>query len=54
MPTVGALTNFQGTVSTYTPNPFMMNMTDGILLDKNGNPLSSTPAAHHTTTHKSD
>lgn len=53
MPTVGALTNFQGTVSTYTPNPFMMNMTDGILLDKNGNPLSTAPAVHHTTTHKS-
>ena len=29
---------FQGTVSSYTPNPFMMTMTDGILLDKNGKP----------------
>ncbi len=41
MPTVGTLMTFQGTVSTYTPNPFMMNMTEGILLDKNGNPLST-------------
>ncbi len=49
MPTVGTLMTFQGTVSTYTPNPFMMNMTEGILLDKNGNPISTTGAVHHTT-----
>jgi tetratricopeptide (TPR) repeat protein len=52
MPQVGSLMAFQGTVSSYTPNPFMMVMTDGVLLDKNGNPVSSTPAVHHTT-HKS-
>jgi hypothetical protein len=27
-----------------------MTMTDGVLLDKNGNPVSSTTPAHHTTT----
>ena len=41
MPTVGTLMTFQGTVSSYTPNPFMMTMTEGILLDKNGNPVST-------------
>jgi tetratricopeptide (TPR) repeat protein len=53
-PQVGALMQFQGTASSYTPNPFMMTMTDGVLLDKNGNPVSTTaaPAHHTTTTHK--
>lgn len=45
-PTVGALMTFQGTVTSYTPNPFMITMTDGMLLDKNGNPISTTPATH--------
>ncbi|MGC2109833.1 MAG: hypothetical protein WA655_09970 [Candidatus Korobacteraceae bacterium] len=52
-PQVGTLMAFQGTVSSYTPNPFMMTMTDGVLLDKNGNPISTAPPVHHTTTHKS-
>jgi len=53
MPAVGSMMAFQGTIDTYTPNPFMMNMTGGILLDKNGNPLSTAaPATHHTTTHR--
>ncbi len=43
---------FQGTVSSYTPNPFMMTMTEGVLLDKNGNPVSTAAPVHHTTTHK--
>ncbi len=51
MPQTGSMMTFQGTVASYTPNPFMMIMSDGILLDKNGNPVSSTPA-HHTTTHR--
>ncbi len=42
---------FQGTVSSYTPNPFLMTMTDGVLLDKNGNPLGPAPV-HHPATHK--
>jgi tetratricopeptide (TPR) repeat protein len=45
-PSVGTLMTFQGTVTSYTPNPFMMTMTDGMLLDKNGNPISSSPATH--------
>ena len=47
MPAVGSLMQFQGTVSSYTPNPFMMTMTDGVLLDKNGNPVSTAAPAHH-------
>jgi len=50
VPASGSLMNFQGTVSTYTPNPFIMTMTDGILLDKNGNPVSTSPA--HAPVHK--
>jgi len=49
MPTIGALMTFQGTVSSYTPNPFMMTMTDGMLLDKNGNPITTGAPVHHTT-----
>jgi hypothetical protein len=52
MPQVGALMAFQGTVSSYTPNPFMMTMTDGVLLDKSGNPVSTAAPVHHTV-HKS-
>ena len=52
-PQVGSLMNFQGTITSYTPNPFMMTMTDGVLLDKNGKPVSTGAAApaHHTTHH---
>lgn len=49
---VGTLMNFQGTISSYTPNPFMMTFTDGILLDKSGKPVATTPAVHHTTHHQ--
>ena len=50
MPQPGALMAFQGTVASYTPNPFMMTMTDGILLDKNGNPVSTAaPCTPHST-----
>ncbi len=53
MPQPAAMMAFQGTVSSYTPNPFMMTMSDGILLDKNGNPVTTGAApVHHTTTHK--
>ena len=51
MPTVGSMMAFQGTLASYTPNPFMMTMTDGALLDKNGNPVSTGAPVHHTTTH---
>jgi len=52
-PAPGTLMNFQGTVTSYTPNPFMMTMTEGVLLDSKGNPVSSSTPVHHTTTHKS-
>ncbi len=49
---VGGLMNFQGTIASYTPSPFMMTMTDGVLLDKNGKPVSSaSPTTTHHTTH---
>jgi tetratricopeptide (TPR) repeat protein len=53
VPQAGAQIFFQGTVSSYTPNPFMMTFTDGVLLDKNGNPVSTAAApARRPTTHK--
>lgn len=45
VPTVGTLTQFQATVSSYAPNPFMLTMTEGVLLDKAGNPVGAAPAA---------
>jgi len=54
VPTVGKLAYFRGTVKSYTPSPFMLTITDGVLLDEHGKPLSTTAApAHHTTTHHS-
>lgn len=48
-PQAGTLMNFQGTVTSYTPNPFMMTMTEGVLLDSKGNPVSTSAPVHHTT-----
>lgn len=45
LPAVGALTKFQATASSYTPTPFMITMSDGILFDKAGNPIGAAPAA---------
>jgi len=50
MPQPGTMMNFQGTLTSYTPNPFMMTMTDGVLLDEKGNPVSAGTTTHHTTT----
>jgi hypothetical protein len=47
VPAVGTLTQFQATVSSYTPSPFMMTMTDGVLLDKAGNPVGAAAAPAH-------
>jgi len=47
VPAVGTLMQFQATVSSYTPNPFMLTMTDGVLLDKNGNPVGTAAAPAH-------
>src|SRR5208283_2098031 len=52
IPAVGSLINFRGTASSYTPNPFMMTMTDGVLLDKNGNPVGTAAPVHHAPAHK--
>ena len=46
VPAVGTLTQFQATVSSYTPDPFMLTMTDGVLLDKAGNPVGTAAPAH--------
>jgi tetratricopeptide (TPR) repeat protein len=51
IPQAGSMMAFQGTLASYTPTPFMMTMTDGILLDKSGNPVSSGAPVHHSTTH---
>jgi tetratricopeptide (TPR) repeat protein len=50
VPQAAAQIFFQGTVSSYTPDPFMMTFTEGVLLDKSGNPISTAAPAHHTTT----
>jgi tetratricopeptide (TPR) repeat protein len=47
VPAVGTLTQFQATVSSYTPSPFMLTMTDGVLLDKAGNPVGAAAAPVH-------
>jgi len=47
VPAVGTLTQFQATVSSYTPSPFMLTMTDGVLLDKTGNPIGAAAAPAH-------
>lgn len=47
VPAVGTLTQFQATVSSYTPSPFMLTMTEGVLLDKAGNPVGATAAPAH-------
>lgn len=53
VPQPGAQIFFQGTVTNYTPNPFMMTFTEGVLLDAKGNPIGTAAApVHHTTTHK--
>ena len=45
VPAIGTLTQFQATVSSYTPSPFMLTMEDGVLLDKSGNPIGAAAAA---------
>jgi len=54
VPQAGAQIFFQGTVSSYTPNPFLMTFTDGVLLDKTGKPIQTTtaPVHHPAATHK--
>jgi tetratricopeptide (TPR) repeat protein len=50
VPAVGSMMAFQGALDSYTPNPFMMTMTDGVLLDpKTGKPVGTTTPARSTT-----
>jgi tetratricopeptide (TPR) repeat protein len=50
IPKEGSNIDFQGKPSTYTPNPFMMTLTEGALVKaKTATPATPT---HHTTTHK--
>jgi tetratricopeptide (TPR) repeat protein len=54
IPQPGSSMAFQGTIDSYTPNPFMMTMADGVLLDKSGNPVSTGAApARRPSTRKS-
>lgn len=48
IPAAGTMMEFEGTASSYTPNPFMMTMTDGVLY-KNGKPVETAAPVHHTT-----
>jgi len=50
-PQVGTMMAFQGTITSYTPDPFIMVMNDGILLDSKGNPVSTGAPAHHPAHH---
>ncbi len=52
MPKVGQQQAFQGKPESYTPNPFMMNMTDGTLVVAKGQGSSSAPTKKPTTTRK--
>jgi len=54
VPQAGAQIAFQGTISSYKPDPFMVTMTSGVLLDKSGKPIgtAAAPPAHHSTTKK--
>jgi len=45
VPAAGTLTQFQATVSSYSPTPFILTMTEGVLLDKAGNPIGTAAAA---------
>jgi len=48
MPTEGGTLDFQGTPTSYTPNPFMMNMENGTLLTKAKPPAKRAPVHHKT------
>ncbi len=52
MPKAGQTLEFEGTPDSYTPNPFMMTMTDGTLLTKAPATPAKKPAAGHPTTTK--
>jgi len=47
IPKEGATIDFQGKPASYTPNPFMMQLSEGALVKAKG---SEPPPTHHTTT----
>lgn len=47
LPKANSTLLFEGQPDTYTPDPFMMNMTDGTLLQKAAPPPAKKPAAAH-------
>ncbi len=47
MPTEGGTLDFQGTPTTYTASPFMMNMENGTLLTKTKPVPAKKPVVHH-------
>jgi hypothetical protein len=53
MPKVGDAFQFQGTPKSYTATPFMMQMSDGLLLKKPGaTPAKKPPVHHRPATHR--
>jgi len=52
IPAVGSMMEFRGTASSYSASPFMLTMTEGALLDKSGNPVTTAAPVHHPATHK--
>jgi tetratricopeptide (TPR) repeat protein len=53
IPKEGSSIDFQGKPSSYTPNPFMMQMTDGTLVKTKGSePPAKAPAKKPATTHR--
>jgi hypothetical protein len=51
MPKVGTQITFEGTPTSYTPNPFMMQLTDGKLATR-GAPAATAPAKKPTPARK--
>jgi len=54
LPKEGQTLDFQGKPTEYTPNPFMMTMTEGALVKQKGSepPPTKKPPVHHTTPRK--
>ena len=44
--------DFLGTVISYTPNPFMMTMTDGMCCTRTASRCRPQPRVHHAPAHK--
>jgi len=51
IPKEGSTIDFQGKPESYTPNPFMMQLTEGALVKAKGSEPAPKTTPHHTTTH---